>query len=200
MAVLLLVATVRLGSPRHLAVLPDGGGSGDGEEAAATPPARPVAPGTLPTPTATGTTVTSGSAPRGLLAGLVDFLKEHLLLVVVVGSLAFVLLFIVCAAGIVRQLHKASAYYPSSFPKKKYVDQRDKTGGPRGFGEVPEKPPEADAEEPQSDAPAATHTEPLANGALGEQNSPGEEEEKEGGSRKLSDEQPAEPPPQDPAA
>ncbi|NWU58175.1 TM119 protein, partial [Dromas ardeola] len=97
---------------------------------------------------AAGTTVTNSSAPGGVLDGLVDFFKEYMLLVVVVGSLAFVLLFIICAAVIVRQKHKASAYYPSSFPKKKYVDERDKAGGARAFNEVPEKAPDPSAEEP----------------------------------------------------
>ncbi|XP_009958538.1 PREDICTED: transmembrane protein 119, partial [Leptosomus discolor] len=111
-------------------------------------------------------------------------------------------------AVIVRQKHKASAYYPSSFPKKKYVDQRDKVGGTRAFSEVPEKAPDPGAEEPldcsqqlQADILAAAQNlksplkAPLANGGRGEQKPPAEEEE---GSKKLGDEQPAEPPPQNP--
>uniref|UniRef100_A0A8C8BIT7 Transmembrane protein 119 n=1 Tax=Otus sunia TaxID=257818 RepID=A0A8C8BIT7_9STRI len=211
---LLLVAAApaRSAAPRHAAALPDGGGSGDGEEVSAVPPVRRVTPGIGPTTVgeAAGTTVTNSSAPGGVLDGLVDFFKEYMLLVVVVGSLAFVLLFIICAAVIVRQKHKASAYYPSSFPKKKYVDQRDKAGGVRAFSEVPEKAPDPDAEEPldcsrqlQADILAAAQNlksppakAPLANGARGEPNPPTEEEEKEEGSKKLGDEQRTKPPPQ----
>lgn len=209
---LVAVAPARSAAPRHAAVLPDGGGSGDGEEVSATPPVRRMTPGTGPTVgDAVGTTVTNSSAPGGMLDGLVDFFKEYMLLVVVVGSLAFVLLFIICAAVIVRQKHKASAYYPSSFPKKKYVDQRDKAGGARAFSEVPEKAPDPGAEEPldcgrqlQADILAAAQNlksppkAPLANGARGEQTAPPEEEEE--GSKKLGDEQPAEPPPQNSGA
>ncbi|XP_075575408.1 transmembrane protein 119 [Pelecanus crispus] len=208
----LAAAPVCSAAPRHAAVLPDGGGSGDGEEVSATPPVHRVTPGTGPTAgDAVGTTVTNSSAPGSMLDRLVDFFKEYMLLVVVVGSLAFVLLFIICAAVIVRQKHKASAYYPSSFPKKKYVDQRDKAGGTRAFSEVPEKAPDPGAEEPldcsrqlQADILAAAQNlksptkAPLANGAREEQKPPPEEEEE--GSKKLGKEQPTEPPPQNPGA
>ncbi|NXV20103.1 TM119 protein, partial [Cepphus grylle] len=219
MLLMLLAATrARSAAPRHTAVLPDGGGSGDGEEVSAAPPVHRVTPGTGPTVgDAAGTTVTNSSAPGGVLDGLVDFFKEYMLLVVVVGSLAFVLLFIICAAVIVRQKHKASAYYPSSFPKKKYVDERDKAGGARAFNEVPEKAPDPGAEEPldggrqlQADILAAAQNlksppkASLANGARGEQKPPPEEEEKEEeeeeGSQKSGDGQPAEPPPQNPSS
>lgn len=203
--VLLAAAQARAAAPRHRPVLPDTAGSGDGDEASATLPAQPVTPRISPTVgDALGTTVTNSSAP-GVLDGLVDFFKEYLLLVVVVSSLSFVLLFIICAAVIVRQKHKASAYYPSSFPKKKYVDERDKSGGARAFSEVPEKATEAGAEEPldgsrqlQADILAAAQNlksptkAPLANGARGEQNSPQEEEKEEEG-KKLEDEQPKAP-------
>ncbi|NXK85643.1 TM119 protein, partial [Formicarius rufipectus] len=199
-------------APRHPPVLPDTGGSGDGDEASATPPAPPVTPRLSPTMggDAAGTTVTNSSAP-GVLDGLVDFFKEYLLLVVVVGSLSFVLLFIICAAVIVRQKHKASAYYPSSFPKQKYVDERDKAGGPRAFSEVPDAAPE---EEPldggrqlQADILAAAqslkspHKAALANGARAEQDPPRgqEEREEEEGGKEVADEEPK-PPPQSPGA
>ncbi|NWU20904.1 TM119 protein, partial [Dyaphorophyia castanea] len=209
--VLLVAAPAQAAAPRHRPVLPDPAGSGDGDEASATLPAQPVTPRI--SPTVGDTPVTNSSAPA-VLDGLVDFFKEYLLLVVVVGSLSFVLLFIICAAVIVRQKHKASAYYPSSFPKKKYVDERDKSGGARAFSEVPEKAPEAGAEEPldgsrqlQADILAAAQNlksppkAPLANGARGEQNSPQEEEEKEEeeGRKKSGDEQPK-PPAQNPGA
>ncbi|NWI93688.1 TM119 protein, partial [Pitta sordida] len=210
--VLLAAAPALSAAPRHLPVLPDTAGSGDGDEASATPPVTPRLSPTVGD--AAGTAVTNSSAP-GVLEGLVDFFKEYLLLVVVVGSLSFVLLFIICAAVILRQKHKASAYYPSSFPKKKYVDERDKAGGARAFSEVPEKAAEPGADEPldgsrqlQADILAAAqslkspHKAPLANGAQGEQNSPREkeEEEEEEGSRKVEDEQPAEPTPQNAGA
>ncbi|NXL57640.1 TM119 protein, partial [Chordeiles acutipennis] len=209
----LAVTPARAAAPRHAALLPDGGGSGDGEEVSAVPPVRYVTPGISPTVgDVVGTTVTNSSAPGSVLDRLVDFFKEYMLLVVVVGSLAFVLLFIICAAVIVRQKHKASAYYPSSFPKKKYVDQRDKTGGPRAFNEVPEKAPDPGAEEPldssrqlQADILAAAQNlkspskTPVNNGARGEQKPPPKEEEEEG-SKKLGEEQPAETLPQNPAA
>ncbi|NXH49776.1 TM119 protein, partial [Dicaeum eximium] len=206
-----LLVAAQAAAPRHRPVLPDTAGSGDGDEASATLPAQPVTPRISPTVgDVPGTTVTNSSAP-GVLDGLVDFFKEYLLLVVVVGSLSFVLLFIICAAVIVRQKHKASAYYPSSFPKKKYVDERDKSGGARAFSEVPERAAEAGAEEPldgsrqlQADILAAAqnlkspHKPPLANGARAEQNSPQEEEEEEEG-KKLGDEQ-SKPPAQNPGA
>ncbi|NWH81344.1 TM119 protein, partial [Piaya cayana] len=211
--VLVLVSKAQSAAPRRTAVLPDGGGSGDGEEASAAPPVHRVTPRTGPTVAdVTGTTVTNSSAPGSVLDKLMDFFKEYMLLVVVVGSLAFVLLFIICAAVVVRQKHKASAYYPSSFPKKKYVDERDKVGGGWAFSEVPEKAPDPGAEEPldsrrqlQADILAAAqnlkspHKTPLANGAQAEEKDPPEEKEEEG-SKKSGDEQPAEPPPQNPGA
>ncbi|NXP17522.1 TM119 protein, partial [Scytalopus superciliaris] len=152
-----------------------------------------------------GTTVTNSSAP-GVLDGLVDFFKEYLLLVVVVGSLSFVLLFIICAAVIVRQKHKASAYYPSSFPKQKYVDERDKAGGPRAFSEVPDAAPEAEpldgSRQLQADILAAAQSlksppkAALANGARAQQEPPQQQQEREG-SERSADEQPK-PPPQNP--
>jgi hypothetical protein len=77
----------------------------------------------------------------------VDFFRQYVMLIAVVGSLTFLLMFVVCAALITRQKHKATAYYPSSFPKKKYVDQSDRAGGPRVFSEVPDRAPDSRPEE-----------------------------------------------------
>ncbi|NXO31351.1 TM119 protein, partial [Cisticola juncidis] len=195
----LLVAPAQAAAPRQRPVLPEPAGSGDGDEASATLPSQPVTPRVSPTVgDMPGTTVTNSSAP-GVLDGLVDFFKEYLLLVVGVGSVSFVLLFIICAAVIVRQKHKASAYYPSSFPKKKYVDERDKSGGARAFSEVPDRDPEAGAEEPldgsrqlQADILAAAQNLKSPHKAQGKQNSPQEEKKEEGEEegKKLRDEQP----------
>ncbi|KAM6155739.1 transmembrane protein 119 [Rhynchocyon petersi] len=131
-------------APVQAAFLEEAAGSGEAEGASAasssapaprTPALGPTSPGVWPTAQA------GPPPPTNLLDGIVDFFRQYAMLIAVVGSLVLLLMFIVCAALITRQKHKASAYYPSSFPKKKYVDQSDRAGGPRAFSEVPERPP-----------------------------------------------------------
>ncbi|XP_043924340.1 transmembrane protein 119 [Protopterus annectens] len=78
---------------------------------------------------------------------IVNFLKEHMFPIIVIGSLVLLLVFIICTAVICSQKNKASAYYPSSFPKKKYVDEKDKIGGKKTLDEIPEKNSDAPSEE-----------------------------------------------------
>ncbi|XP_061887780.1 transmembrane protein 119-like [Entelurus aequoreus] len=73
------------------------------------------------------------------LSRMVDFLEDNMLLILVLASLLFLVLLIVCGAVVLSRRHKVNAYYPSSFPSKMYVDLRDKTGGARLFYELPEK-------------------------------------------------------------
>ncbi|KAM8962379.1 transmembrane protein 119 [Pelodytes ibericus] len=99
------------------------------------------------------TTVSPGDNSNGtstsfnILESITQFLKEYMLLVIVVGSLAILLIFIVCAAVIMSHKHKASAYYPSSFSQKEYVNHNDTSGGAKAFNEIPEKAQDAKAEE-----------------------------------------------------
>ncbi|XP_035113381.1 transmembrane protein 119 [Callithrix jacchus] len=128
----------------------DVAGSGEAEGSSDSSPSLPPAWTPALSPTATGPQPTSlggPSHPTNFLDGIVDFFRQYVMLIAVVGSLAFLLMFIVCAAVITRQKHKASAYYPSSFPKKKYVDQTDRAGGSRAFSEVPDRAPDSRPEE-----------------------------------------------------
>ncbi|KAF5929188.1 hypothetical protein HPG69_019209 [Diceros bicornis minor] len=131
-------------------LLEDTGGSGEAEGSSASSPSLPPPRTPALSPTSVGPQPTPLAGPRpptNFLDGIVDFFRQYVMLIAVVGSLAFLLMFIVCAALITRQKHKASAYYPSSFPKKKYVDQSDRAGGPRAFSEVPDRGPAGRPEE-----------------------------------------------------
>lgn len=136
--------------PLPVGFLEDMGGSGEAEDSSASSPSLPPpqTPGLSPTSVEPQPTLLAGpKPPTNFLDGIVDFFRQYVMLISVVGSLTFLLMFIICAAVITRQKHKASAYYPSSFPKKKYVDQSDRAGGPQAFSEVPDRAPDGRPEE-----------------------------------------------------
>ncbi|XP_066871341.1 transmembrane protein 119 isoform X1 [Kogia breviceps] len=128
----------------------DTGGSGEAEGASASSPSLPPPRTPALSLTSVGPQLTPLAGPKpptNFLDGIVDFFRQYVMLIAVVGSLVFLLMFTICAALITRQKHKASAYYPSSFPKKKYVDQSDRAGGARAFSEVPDRAPDGRPEE-----------------------------------------------------
>ncbi|XP_013986080.2 transmembrane protein 119 [Salmo salar] len=83
-----------------------------------------------------------------LLSQMVHFLQENMLLILVASILFITIFLILCCACIMSRKRKVNAYYPSSFPSKMYVDQRDKTGCTKLFNEVPEKPSNGQQAEP----------------------------------------------------
>lgn len=144
------VAVVAYSVSLPASFLEDVAGSGEAEGSSASSPSLvpPRTPAFSPTPGRPQPTALEGPLPpTNLLDGIMDFFRQYVMLIAVVGSLTFLIMFIVCAALITRQKHKATAYYPSSFPEKKYVDQRDRAGGPRAFSEVPDRAPDSRPEE-----------------------------------------------------
>ncbi|XP_077354360.1 transmembrane protein 119b [Festucalex cinctus] len=80
------------------------------------------------------------TTPDLLLGQVADFMRHNMFLVVVaVASLVLIVLLVFCGAVYLTRRRKLNAYFPSSYPAKMYVDQRDKSGGASGFYELPEK-------------------------------------------------------------
>uniref|UniRef100_A0A8C5LNY4 Transmembrane protein 119 n=1 Tax=Leptobrachium leishanense TaxID=445787 RepID=A0A8C5LNY4_9ANUR len=121
-------------------------GSGDGESSSMSSPTEGYELNDYTTE-GSGTNTSGTSKSVNILQTITHFLKEYMLLAIVVGSLAIVLIFIICAAVIMSHRHKASAYYPSSFAQKEYVNHDDTSGGSKAFSEIPEKVQDAKAEE-----------------------------------------------------
>ncbi|XP_023125802.2 transmembrane protein 119b [Amphiprion ocellaris] len=85
------------------------------------------------------TPVDTAQEDTDFLKKLLVFLEENKLLILVAGTLTLLVFFIICGSIFMSRRRKVNSYYPSSFPSKMYVDQRDKTGGAKPFNEVQEK-------------------------------------------------------------
>ncbi|XP_078277669.1 transmembrane protein 119b [Rhinoraja longicauda] len=92
-----------------------------------------------------------------------EFIMQYLTFIII-AAVALVLLLVLVCTVIFTRLSKGSAYYPSSYPTKKYVDKQDKRGSGKNFeevaGTVGEEPKEDmvnTSEQLQSDILSASH-------------------------------------------
>ncbi|XP_048412518.1 transmembrane protein 119-like [Stegostoma tigrinum] len=103
---------------------------------------------------------TSANSKSVTMSDIMDFIKKYMNLFIIGGVLLILLVVVVCAIVLVRLNYKASAYYPSSYPKKKYVNEQDRGGSTKTFDEIPEKvndEPGEDSKQLETDILAVTH-------------------------------------------
>ncbi|XP_020387483.1 transmembrane protein 119 [Rhincodon typus] len=111
-------------------------------------------------PVSANETTSADSKSAVTMSKIMDFIKKYMNLFIIGGVLLILLVVIVCAIVLVRLNYKASAYYPSSYPKKKYVNEQDKGGSTKTFDEIPEKvndEPGEDSKQLETDILTVTH-------------------------------------------
>ncbi|XP_043571466.1 transmembrane protein 119b [Chiloscyllium plagiosum] len=111
-------------------------------------------------PVSVNEAISATAKPTAIGAAIMVFINQYMSLIIIGGVLLILLVVIVCAIVLVRQNYKASAYYPSSYPKKKYVNEQDKRGSTKSFDEIPEKvndEPREDSKQLETDILTVTH-------------------------------------------
>ncbi|XP_072444040.1 transmembrane protein 119b [Chiloscyllium punctatum] len=111
-------------------------------------------------PVSVNEAISATAKPTTIGAAIMGFINQYMSLIIIGGVLLILLVVIVCAIVLVRQNYKASAYYPSSYPKKKYVNEQDKRGSTKSFDEIPEKvndEPREDSKQLETDILTVTH-------------------------------------------
>lgn len=113
--------------------------------------------------TLTSTLAVAATTPAHLGAVIMEFISQYLTFIVIAAVALALLLVLVCTVIFMR-LRKGSAYYPSAYATKNYVDKQDKRGSGKNFeevtgtaGEEPKEDTVNTSEQLQSDILSATH-------------------------------------------